>query len=101
MIVGPPAIQSCTTQGEPNKDFEVMLPTIRRVAFYSFRRLPAWRREELIEDVVAKCFVWFIALVRRGKTAIAYPTVLAQYAIRQVREHRQVGRRQNANDVLS
>ena len=39
--------------------------------------------------------------MRRGKESVAYPTPLAQYAIRQVRDGRRVGGRQNAQDILS
>ncbi len=43
----------------------------------------------------------FVRLVRRGKAGLAYPTPLADYAIRQVRAGRRVGCRQNAQDIMS
>ena len=43
----------------------------------------------------------FIRLVRRGKVGLAYPTPLADYAIRQVRAGRRVGGRQNVQDIMS
>ena len=43
----------------------------------------------------------WVRLVRRGKESVAYPTPLAQFAIRQVRDGRRVGGRQNAQDILS
>ena len=82
-------------------DFAAMLPSIRRVAAYGFRQVPRRCREELINDVIAKAYVAFVELVARGKAALAYPTVLAGYAIRQIRTGRQVGYRQNVRDVLS
>jgi len=81
--------------------FEAMLPTIRRVAAYAFRHAPRELREELVADVVAQAFLAFMNLVARGKAAWAYPTVLAKYAIWQMRDGRQAGCRQNVRDVLS
>jgi hypothetical protein len=95
------AILRCPAPEEPNKTFEAMLPTIQRVASYGFRRCSPGRREQLVADVVARSFLAFVALLKRGKAALAYPTVLAKYAIRQVRDGRQVGCPQNVNDVLS
>ena len=43
----------------------------------------------------------YIRLVRRGKHDLAYPTPLAQFAIRQVRDGRRVGGRLKATDILS
>src|SRR5882724_11831852 len=66
------------------QDFEAMLPTIRRVASYRFRRAPPWRREELIQDVIAKAYLAYVNLVARGKSALAFPTILADFAVRHV-----------------
>jgi hypothetical protein len=82
-------------------DFLEMLPTIRRVASYAFRHLRRAVREDLLAEVVANAFAAFRRLVARGKAALAYPTVLAQFAIRQIREGRRVGSRRNTQDVLS
>jgi hypothetical protein len=51
--------------------------------------------------VIANACQAFKALWDRGKQSIAYPTVLANYAIRQVRDHRKVGGKLNIKDVLS
>jgi hypothetical protein len=81
--------------------FEAMLPAIQRAALYGFRRAPRWRREELVQDAVARAYEAFVNLVARGKAALAYPSVLASYAIRQVREGRRVGAKQNVQDAMS
>jgi hypothetical protein len=81
--------------------FESMLPKIRKMAAFAFRRCKPQRRDELIAAVVAKAYVALTQLVERGKAALAYPSVLANYAIRQVLSGRDVGARQNARDVLS
>jgi len=85
--------------GEP--DFLDMLPTIRRVASYAFRHLRRAVREDLMAEVIANSFAAFRRLVARGKAPLAYPTVLARFAIRQVREGRRIGSRRNVFDVLS
>lgn len=82
-------------------DFLEMLPAIRRVASYAFRHLRRAVREDLMAEVVANAFAAFRRLVKQDKAALAYPTVLAKFAIRQVREGRRVGSKLNALDVLS
>ncbi len=87
------------TANEP--DFLEMLPTIRRVASWAFRRLRRAVREDLMAEVIASAFAAFRRLVERGKAALAYPTVLAWFAIRQVRAGRRLGSPTNSRDVLS
>jgi hypothetical protein len=82
-------------------DFLEMLPAIRRVASYTFRHLRRAAREDLIAEVVANAFAAFRRLVEQGKAALAYPTVLAKFAIRQVRDGRRVGQERNVLDVMS
>ena len=78
-----------------------MYPDIRQQAIFAFRRLRAEAREELTEEVIANAFGEFTQLVAQGKVALAYPTPLALYAIRQIRAGRRIGGRLNVNDVLS
>jgi len=82
-------------------DFVEMLPTIRRVASYAFRHLRRAHREDLLAEVVASAYAAFRRLVERGRAALAYPTVLARFAIRQVRDGRRVGSKRNVLDVMS
>jgi hypothetical protein len=97
------APESCCRQADNSttEAFEAMLPTIQRVACYRFRHEPRWRRQELINDVVALAYVAYARLIKRGKVALAHPTVLALYAVRHVRDGREVGCRWNSQDVLS
>jgi len=81
--------------------FLAMLPQIRRQTWIAFRDQRAEAREELIQEVIANAYCAFVQLVRRGKQAVAYPTPLAQFAIRQVRAGRRVGSRLNRKDLLS
>jgi hypothetical protein len=83
------------------KLFLAMLPRIRQQARIAFGGLRTEAREELTQEVVANAYCAFIQLVRRNKTALAYPTPLAQFAIRQVRAGRRVGGRLNVRDILS
>ena len=81
--------------------FLAMLPQIRRQALRAFRSVGAEARAELTQEVIALAFAMFVRLVRRGKAGLAYPTPLADYAIRQVRAGRRVGCRQNVQDIMS
>src|SRR5690242_3611615 len=81
--------------------FLEMLPCIRRVASFAFRRLRRTMREDLIAEVLANAFCAFHRLVKRGDTDLAYPSALAWFAVRQVREGRRVGSRINAKDLTS
>jgi hypothetical protein len=81
--------------------FVELLPQIHTQARVAFRSEAPERREELIAEVMANCWVAFVRLVERGLIDMAYPTPLAQYAIRQVRTGRRVGAKLNVCDVLS
>jgi hypothetical protein len=81
--------------------FLSLLPAIREQARFAFRREKTERRQELIAEVIANAFVAFVRLLDRGLEAIVYPTPLAQFAIRQVRDGRRVGCRLNVLDVSS
>ena len=81
--------------------FLEMLPQIREQARMAFRFARPEVREDLITEVIANAFVAFARLAERGKVELAYPTPLAQYAIRQVRAGRRVGTKLNVRDVSS
>jgi RNA polymerase sigma factor (sigma-70 family) len=84
-----------------HKVFLRMLPKIVSYARSAFRHRDPEAREDLVQEVVANACVAFKALWARGKQALAYATVLANYGIRQVRDHRKVGGKLNIKDVLS
>ena len=81
--------------------FLELLPQIRRQASIAFRHQRAEARQELIEEVIARAYCAWVRLVQLGKEAVAYATPLAQFAIRRVREGRQVGGGHSVNDVMS
>jgi hypothetical protein len=78
-----------------------MLPKIRSQARRAFRKCSAELREEWVQEVLANAYCAFMALVRRGKSELAYATPLANYAIRQAISGRRVGSKLNVQDVLS
>ena len=78
-----------------------MLPAIVTHARIAFRHLKGEARQDAVQETIANALVAFVRLVRRGKVDLAYPTVLARYAVAQIQDGRRVGNRLNVNDVLS
>ena len=64
------------------------LPAVVTRAKFSFRHLRGQDYQDAIQETIANAVVAFVALVRRGKMSIAYPTVLARYAMAQVADGR-------------
>jgi hypothetical protein len=93
--------QSQTRSPRWHRRFLQMLPAIRRYAAYAFRHHPRETRSELVAEVVANACVAFVRLVQQGRADLAYPTPLAMYGVRQVRDGRRVGTARNSRDVLS
>jgi hypothetical protein len=81
--------------------FLSLLPAIVAHARYAFRHLRGEARQDAVQEVIANSFVAFIALARRGKLELVYPTVLAKYAVAQANDGRRVGNRLSIRDVLS
>lgn len=84
----------------PRNRFLAMLPKIREVLRFAFRKLRSEERREAIQDCVASAWAAFSRLVERGRESIAYPTVLATYAVKHYRAGRSFAG-QNSRDVLS
>ena len=84
-----------------HKIFLGMLPDITAHAKFAFRNLRPEARAEAVQEVVCNALKAFVRLVQLKKTAIAYPTVLASYGVRQTRDGRKVGGHLNVKDVLS
>lgn len=100
MIARPKQIRRRTASACCAK-FLVLLPAIREQARFAFRTEKPELQQELIAEVIANCWVAFVRLVERGLLEVVYPTPLAQYAIRQVRDGRRVGCKLNVRDVGS
>lgn len=81
--------------------FLAMVPTIRRSARVAFRHLGEEAQEDAIAETVANALVAYVRLFEQGKIDLAYPTVLARYAIAQINSGRRVGNHLNTKDVLA
>jgi hypothetical protein len=78
-----------------------MVPAIRRCAEFSFRKLRPDLRKEMVDEVVVNALAAFARLLERGKEDQAFPSSLTEYAVKQVRQGRQVGTKLNIKDVSS
>lgn len=81
--------------------FEPMIAKIRAKARFAFRWLDNEARDDLIQEVVANAWVAFCRLWHQGRADAAYPTPLANFAIRQVCAGRRVGAPLNGHDAMS
>ncbi|MCY2986778.1 MAG: hypothetical protein NTY19_02805 [Planctomycetota bacterium] len=81
--------------------FLSILPTIREHARFAFQNEKPEHRQELTAEVIANCWAALVRLVERSLLEVVYPTPLAQYAIKQVRDGRRVGAKLNVRDVSS
>ena len=70
-------------------DFLSMLPTIRKHTATAFRYLNSEAREEANQDAIADAMLVYARLVQLKKADLAYPAVVARYAVAQVK--RQTG----------
>jgi len=84
-----------------NRVFLSMVPKIVQHSKFAFRHLRGQDYQDAIQETIANALVAFVALVRRGKMSLAYPTVLARYAVAQIKDGRRVGSSLNCSDVLS
>jgi hypothetical protein len=72
--------------------FLALVPAVRRCAEFSFRTLRPDLRKEMVDEVVVNALVAFARQL--GKEELAFPSSLAEYAVKQVR-------RLNIRDVSS
>ena len=81
--------------------FLAMLPTIRRQLKVAFRHLDPEARAEAVQEGICNAMLAYLRLHERVEVEKAYPTPLAQYAARQIRDGRKVGGKLNIKDVSS
>jgi hypothetical protein len=81
--------------------FEAMIPTIETHAKVAFRHLGCEARAEMVQEVICNCCQAYARLVEQGKTAVAFPTALAKFGVRQAKEGRKVGSKLNVKDISS
>jgi hypothetical protein len=82
--------------------FLTILPRIRTHAGIYFRHVKCCvKKSDLIAEVLALAWTWFVRLAQRGKDATQYPSVLATFAARAVNAGRRLCGQLKAKDVLS
>jgi hypothetical protein len=82
--------------------FLQLLHVVETHAKIQFRRLPADRREEAIQETIAAACMNYQLAVAQGKLNVLRPGMLADFAVRHVRTGRHVGGKQDAaQDVMS
>ena len=81
--------------------FLAMWPAIQRHARVVFRHLRCEAREEAVQEVICNACCAVARLAELDKLDLAYPTVLARFAVAQVKDGRKVGCKLNIRDVLS
>jgi hypothetical protein len=81
--------------------FLVMMPDIVKSAHIAFRNLDPEAHHEAVQEVLVSAMLAYVRLFERNKVDVAYPTVLARFAIAQYRDGRRVSTKLNCNDVLS
>lgn len=81
--------------------FLALLPVIVNYVRPAFRELGPEAKAEAVQEAVANALVAYARLVSQGRETLAFATVLARFAVSQVRAGRLVGGRLNAQDVSS
>jgi hypothetical protein len=81
--------------------FLAMLPIIATHARVSFRHLNPEAREEAVQNCIANATVAYARLFALGKVDLAYPSVLARYAVAQTKDFRVVGGHLAIKDAMS
>ena len=84
-----------------HRGFLVMMPEIVRYARQAFHHRDAESRAEAVQEIVVSAMLAYCRLCQRGKVELAYPSVLARFAIAQYHDGRRVGEKMNCRDVLS
>jgi hypothetical protein len=98
---------SVCTQDTPNAEalhrrFLTILPAVERHGHVYFRHLKCPHRlQEVLAEMAAIAWKWFLRLVAKGKDAADFPTVIAAYAARAVRCGRRLCGQEKSKDALS
>jgi hypothetical protein len=99
------AIATASTESKRRSNWQTgflaMMPNIVRYARRAFHYLDAEARAEAVQEVLVSAMVAYVRLDQRGKVDLAYPSVLARFAIAQYRAGRRVSEKMNCRDVLS
>jgi hypothetical protein len=93
---------NCLTPLDLHERFLSILPRLQLHALIYFRtvRCPD-RQADLVAEVLALCWSWFVRLWRRGKDGTEFASALATYAARAVKSGRRLCGQDSARDALS
>jgi len=83
------------------RGFLTMMPNIIKHVKRAFRHLDAEARSEAVQEVLVSTMLAYARLDQRGKVDLAFPSVLARFAVAQFHDGRRVGTKLNCRDVLS
>jgi hypothetical protein len=86
---------------ELQRVFVTIMPRIEQHGHIYFRHKPHDRREELIAEMIALSWRWFVRLTQRGKDPTEFVSALATYAAKAVNAGRRVCGMEKPKDVLS
>jgi hypothetical protein len=82
--------------------FLALLPAIERHGRFYFRNLRCpHHKEEMLQEMQALAWRWFLRLIRRGKDPADFPSALASFAARAVHNGRRLCGHEKPRDVLS
>jgi hypothetical protein len=84
-----------------HKLFLNLLPAIVAHARVVFRHLKGDNQDDMIQEVIANSYVACWRLAELNKLDLAYPSVLARFAVAQALEGRRVGSELNVRDISS
>jgi hypothetical protein len=88
-------------QRDWQRQFERLLPRIRRQAAWHFRHLGVEARQEAVQSSLAHAWQALVRLARRDRLDVVPISALARFAVARTRGGRSLGTSLNANDVLS
>ena len=94
-------LSQLSTSGRWQDDFLAILPVVQTHAKISFRQFRPDAKEEAVSEAIASAFVAYGSLASSGKLHAAYPSTLANYAVKAVRADRHVGSGQSSKDAMS
>jgi len=89
------------TESALHRSFLKSLPKIMSVAGYAFRKHRFDEREERIAETVAWTWALFVRARRHGKDASEFPTALAKFAVKHVRNGRLFGQSRNSTELYT
>jgi hypothetical protein len=92
---------SSTPPSALHASFLAILPQVQRHGRIYFRGARSDRRADLVAEMVALAWRWFVRLAERGKDPTRFAVMLASYAAKAVKCGRRVTGQEPDRDVLS